>query len=192
MKAQAKIGRWQLLAVVTVIFAALPLGGCQADDGPAPEPTASRSTVSPTPSQSTTTTETAADRDARLASKAVVTYWAVIDDLAAHPERDLGRLTEVATGQALQQRRITLATYRSDGWVQTGAAVLSAVQPRHTTQNHWSVSACVDVRGIDFVDSEGTSQVNPNRPDSQRFSYVVTRGQGEFLVSQDSLKGTSC
>ena len=191
MQAQARTLGRQLLAVVEAILAALLLGGCRADD-PGPTPTVPRATESPRPSQSMTAPETAEERDRRLAGEAVVTYWAVIDELAAHPDRDLGGLTKVATGQALQQRRITLASYRMDGWTQTGAAVLSAVQPTQTTQDSWSVSACVDVRGINFLDREGTSQVNPNRPDSQRFSYIVTRGQGALRVSEDSLEGKPC
>ena len=56
----------------------------------------------------------------------------------------------------------------------------------------FTVTACVDVSRIDFLDAEGASTVNPDRPDRQRFSYTVVKADEGFFVTEDTLKGKPC
>ncbi|QKE85136.1 hypothetical protein [Arthrobacter sp. NEB 688] len=119
-------------------------------------------------------------------------YWTLLDELATDPQRSINELKVVADGQAFAQRRIALLTYRESGWRQTGGALVSDVQATPEDSGSFKVSACVNVKGIDFIDADGRSQVNPKRPDAQRFSYDVSSRSGKFVVTQDTLKGSSC
>jgi hypothetical protein len=178
-------------------MAVLMATACNGAD--APDPTASTSqvtettsTATPTPSASETKVETPAERDARLAGEAVVKYWAVVDDLAANPTKSVNLLDPVARDQARAQRQIALGTYAAKGWVQTGSAVVSDVTATSKDGKTFTVTACVDVSGIDFVDEKGDSQVNPDRPDQQRFSYTVVKFDQGFFVTVDTLEGKPC
>ena len=191
MQAQARTRGRQLLAVVEVTLAALLLGGCQADD-PAPTPTVPRATESPHPSQSTTAPETAEERARRLAGEAVVKYWASVDRLASQPTAPISDLAAVAAGQARTQQESTLTVYRQKAWKQTGLASVSGLRVSTLSPERFSVSACVDVTRVDLVNGQGVSQVNPNRPDLQRFSYTVGKQGNGFRVLEDNLKATAC
>ena len=122
----------------------------------------------------------------------MVKYWAVVDDLAANPTKSLNRLDGVARDQARAQRQIALGTYAAKGWVQSGTATLSDVTATSKDGKTFTVTACVNVSGIDFVDKKGDSQVNPDRPDRQRFDYAVVKAKDEFFVTRDTLKGKPC
>lgn len=185
-------------AAVAAGMAVLLVTACD-DGGGAEPPTATSSPPSaptqpetPTPSASATKSETPRQRDAQLAGEAVVRYWAVVDDLAANPTKSLNLLDRVARDQARAQRQIALGTYAAKGWVQSGTAAVSDVDLTATEGKTFTVTACVDVSGIDFVDAKGKSKVNENRPDRQRFSYTVVKADGEFFVTEDTLKGKPC
>jgi len=185
---------WAAIAVAGVSL--LLLTAC--NDAETPEPTrtssvsSTPSTASPSPSPSQTRSETPEERDARLAGEAVVKYWAVVDDLAANPTKSLNLLDPVARDQARAQRQIALGTYAAKGWVQSGTAALSGVTASSKDGRTFTVTACVDVSGIDFVDEKGDSQVNPDRPDQQSFGYTVVKAKNEFFVTRDTLKGKPC
>ena len=119
-------------------------------------------------------------------------YWAVVDDLAANPTKSVNLLDPVARDQARAQRQIALGTYAAKGWVQTGSAVVSDVTATSKDGKTFTVTACVDVSGIDFVDEKGDSQVNPDRPDQQRFSYTVVKVDQGYFVTEDTLEGKPC
>lgn len=178
-------------------MAILMTTACNGADTPDPIATTSQatettSTATPTPSVSQTKVETPAERDARLAGESVVKYWAVVDDLAANPTKSVNLLDPVARDQARAQRQIALGTYAAKGWVQTGSAVVSDVNATSKDGKTFTVTACVDVSGIDFVDEKGDSQVNPDRPDQQRFSYTVVKVDQGFFVTVDTLEGKPC
>jgi len=122
----------------------------------------------------------------------VVTYWAVVDDLAANPTKSPNLLDPVARDQARAQRQIALGTYAAKGWRQSGKAALSDVKATSKDGKTFIVTACVDVSDIDFVDEKGASQVNPDRPDRQNFSYRVVKAGEGFFVTEDTLKGKPC
>ena len=55
-------------------------------------------------------------------------YWAVVDDLAAHPTKSLNLLDTVARDQARAQMQTLLGTYAAKGLVQKGSVTLTDVQ----------------------------------------------------------------
>ncbi|KGN40702.1 hypothetical protein [Knoellia aerolata] len=119
----------------------------------------------------------------------MVKYWAVFDDLAAHPEKSPNLLDPVARDQARSQRQIALSTYAAKGWTQTGTAAVSDVSASSTAATTYVVTACVDVSAINFVDENGDSQVAPGRRDRQRFTYKVVKTDSNFFVTEDTLEG---
>ena len=184
-------------AAYAACLAALLVSACNTSDTqdsnpPSPQPSSTTSTPIPSLSPSETKSETPDQRDARLAGEAVVQYWAVVDDLAAHPTKSLNLLDPVARDQARAQRQIALGTYAARGWVQSGKAAVSNVKATSKDGKTFIVAACVDVSGIDFVDEKGDSQVNPDRPDRQSFSYTVVKADEGFFVTEDTLKGKPC
>ena len=171
--------------------------GCDDPETSNPTATASSATTAPgtaTPrsSPSGTKSETPQEQDARLAGEAVVTYWALVDDLAAHPNKSINLLDPVARDQARAQMQTLLSTYAAKGLVQRGTSSLTDVVAPTKDGKAFTVKACVDVSTVDLVDQKGTSQVNPDRPDQQRYTYKVIKTAEGFFVTEDSLKGKPC
>ena len=189
--------RWPGWSWVLVVLAAtVVLGGCNNSDGTTPtvtaSPTPSSATTSPSASSSATKSETAAERDKRLAGEAVARYLAVIDDLAANPDKSVNLIDPIARDQARAQSRVRLATYAEKGWVQTGEVSVSDVKVTTSDGKAFNVVACVDVTEVDFLDEQGKSQVSPDRPDRQKITYGVTKTSDGFFVTDDPLTGTPC
>lgn len=185
-------------AAVAVGLAVLLSTACNTPQDPGPSPLSSSSSTpsisspSPSPSPSATESETPEQQDARLAGEAVVKYWAVVDDLAAHPTKSLNHLDPVARDQARAQMQTLLGTYAAKGLVQKGKVSLTDVLASKKARANFTVTACVDVSAVDLVDKSGASQVNPDRPDRQSFSYTVVRANEGFFVTEDTLKGKPC
>jgi len=178
-------------------MAVLMATACNGAETPDPTATTSQatetiSTATPTPSASETKVETPAERDARLAGEAVVALWAVVGELAADPSKDPKLLDTVARDQARAQWQVVLDTYLAKGLVQKGSASVTDVQATSDDGKTFTVTACVDVSGVDLVDKTGASTVNPDRPDQQKYSYSVAKTSEGFFVTVDTLKGTSC
>ena len=149
-------------------------------------------TATPSPSPSETKSETPQERDARLAGEAVVNLWKVVGELARDPGQDPGLLDNVARDQAKTQWRVVLDSYTAKGLVQRGSASVADVQARTKDGKAFAVTACVDVSKVDLVDDNGNSQVNPQRPDQQKYTYRVAKTPGGFFVTVDTLKGVPC
>ncbi|MBD3783711.1 MAG: DUF4101 domain-containing protein [Micrococcales bacterium] len=197
--AELSQGSWRAMIPFALGLVATALVGCQGLEEPvSPTPSASQTqSSSPVASTGATasvspTTEDADQRDLRLAGEAVVEYWAEVDQLAASPDSSIDDLKTVAADQAFAQQRVAVDAYRAKGWTQVGTASVTSVRATAGKGANFTVSACVDVSEIDFLDEEGESQVNPDRPDSQRFSYTVEKRNTKFLVVRDTLKGTPC
>lgn len=193
--AWTEVGVRSAASVAGVALMSLGMTACEnGTASPAPSTVASTGSALPsTPSTSSPSpSETGAPSAQRLASEAIVRYWALLDELAANPARSIDQLRAVASDQAFDQRRVALLTYREKGWHQTGSATLRDFRVDGPTDGSYVVSACVDVSGIDFLDDLGRSQVNPNRPEKQRFSYSVKASSGTYVVVRDTLKGSSC
>lgn len=190
-----KVGARSAVSVAGVALMSLGMTACESGTA-SPAPSTFAPTSSTVPSTSSTSSpppsETGNPTAQRLASEAIVRYWALLDELAANPARSIDQLRAVASDQAFQQRRVALLTYREKGWHQTGSATLREFRVDGPTDGSYVVSACVDVSSIDFLDDLGRSQVNPNRLDEQRFSYSVKASSGTYIVVRDTLKGSSC
>ena len=76
--------------------------------------------------------------------------------------------------------------------MQRGTASVTDLQATSKDGKTFAVTACVDVRGVDLVDKNGNSKVNPGRPDQQKYSYSVAKASEGFFVTVDTLKGTPC
>lgn len=181
-------------AALAAVLALLLVTGCNDPGTVDPRATASSapSTATPSPSPSGTKSETPQERGARLAGDAVVKYWGVVDDLATHPDKSLNLLDPVARDQARAQMQTLLSTYAAKGLVQRGTSSLTDVVATTKDGKAFTVKACVDVSTVDLVDKSGASQVNPDRPDQQRYTYKVIRTAEGFFVTEDSLKGKPC
>ncbi len=170
---------------------------CNNAETPDPTPTSSSvastpSAATPTASPSETKSETLQERDVRLAGEAVVALWAVVGELAEDPAKNQDLLDTVARDQARTQWQVVLDTYVAKGLVQRGRARVTEVRATSKKGKTFAVTACVDVSGIDLVDKNGNSKVNPDRPDQQKYSYIVTKTSSDFFVTVDTLKGTPC
>lgn len=121
-----------------------------------------------------------------------MTYWAIVDDLAAHPKKSLNLLDPVSRGQARAQMQALLGTYAAKGLQQKGSSSLSAVEGTTQDGKTFTVTACVDVTDVDLLDQSGESQVNSNRPDRQRYAYKVQKADDSFFVVEDTLQGKPC
>lgn len=184
-------------AALAAVLALLLVTGCNDPGTVDPRATASSttsapSTATPSPSPSETKSETPQERDARLAGEAVVNFWKVVGELARDPEQDPGLLDTVARDQAETQWRVVLDSYTAKGLVQRGSATVTDVQARTKDGKTFAVTACVDVSKVDLVDGNGNSQVNPKRPDQQKYTYRVAKTTGGFFVTVDTLKGEPC
>lgn len=184
-------------ATAAVGVALLLVTAC--NDAETPDPTLTSSpasstppTTAPSPSPSETKSETPEERDARLAGEAVVALWAVVGELAADPTKDTGLLDTVARDQARTQWQVVLDTYIASELVQKGRASVTDVQAKSKDGETFAVTACVDVSGVDLVDKDGNSKVNPDRPDQQKYSYSVAKSSDGFFVTVDTLKGMPC
>lgn len=179
--------------VLCALLGPAALGACNGMGGSQPTSLAPKpSTVtSGAPLQTPPPSETGSPTDAQRAGEAVVRYWALVDQLAADPTKSTRPLETVAAGQALAQQRAALDTYRAKGWRQSGTATVRDIRSS-TSAGLFLVSACVDVRRIDFLDASGRSLVTAERPPEQRFSYEVDKQDEKFVVVKDTLRGSSC
>lgn len=170
---------------------------CNSAETPDPTPLSSSSSSTPsaaTPiaSPSPTKSETPEERDVRLAGEAVVALWAVVGELAEDPAKNQDLLDTVARDQARTQWQVVLDSYIAKGLVQRGRAVVTDVRATSKKGKTFAVTACVDVSGVDLVDKNGNSKINPDRPDQQKYSYIVSKTSSDFFVTVDTLKGTPC
>ena len=168
-------------AALAAVLALLLVTGCNDPGTGEPRATASSttpapSTATPSPSPSETKSETPQERDARLAGEAVVKYWAVVDDLASAPRQEPqpSRPRGPRPGKGADGRS-SWAPTPPRVWFRRGRRLVTDVQATTKDGKTFTVTACVDVSTVDLVDEKGNSQVNPDRPDQQRYTY--TRGQ---------------
>jgi hypothetical protein len=187
--------RTRAVALAATLTAVVLTSAC--NDPKPPSATSTSSTTSTfTPSTSSTapspTALTPAEKDIKAAEDIVVRYWHVRDTLAKDPHKSLNPVATVARGQAADQSRIILGTYVANGWTQTGNTVVAAMHAIAKGGKAFTVTACVDVSKVNFVDKAGKSVVKPSRPDQQQFTYRVAKTAQGFFVMNDSLKGRAC
>lgn len=185
------LGAAASLAAVTVLISA-----CN-DPDPQPPPTSSSTTTTSSTSTSTTTTSTPppltpAQKDIKSAEETIGRYWRVLDQLAADPKKSLNLISTVARGQAASQSRVELGALQAKGWTQVGQSVVRSSSATTKDGKAFAVVACIDVSGVDVVDTAGTSVVKAGRPDRQEYTYTVSKVPQGFFVTVDTLKGKRC
>lgn len=141
------------------------LSGCV----PAPEPT-------PTP-----TAAFASEEEAFAAAES--TYRAYIDALNSIDPSDPSTFEpvfELSTGAFEADDRKSLSAMHAEGQHITGDSYVVSFRGDHAQPPFEKVQAvaCLDVHEVEITDSEGTSLVNPNRPDvyALQVSLALTDG----------------
>ncbi|NNM46993.1 hypothetical protein [Knoellia koreensis] len=176
-----------LVAVMVLISA------CN-DPDPQPPVTSSWTTTTSTSTASTSTPTplNPAQRDIKSAEETIGRYWRVLDQLAADPKKSLNLISTVARGQAASQSRVELGALQAKGWTQVGQSVVRSSSATTKDGKAFAVVACIDVSGVDVVDTAGTSVVKAGRPDRQEYTYTVSKVPQGFFVTVDTLKGKPC
>lgn len=186
--------RTRVIGLAATLAAAVLTSACNDPKPPSTNTstTTASTTTAPTSGAPSSPALTPAEKDLRAAEDVVVRYWQVRDALAKDPHKSLNLVATVARGQASDQSRIILSTYVANGWTQTGEAVVGSLHATTKGGNAFTVTACVDVSKVNFVDKAGKSVVKPGRPDRQQFSYPVAKTLQGFFVMEDTLKGAAC
>ncbi|MBM6402287.1 hypothetical protein [Phycicoccus sonneratiae] len=183
------------IAAVAVL-AAVALAGCNDGDATPTVSSATQTATATSASSSSTPTPTKsltpAEQDLVDAEQSVIDYWRVLDSTGADPKSNLNVLATVARGQALAQWQSTLSDYRSKGWVQQGAAKVVDPAAAKKANKKFSVTACIDVTGVEVVDASGKSVVASSRPNRQQYTYEVEKSPQGFFVTVDRLEGRPC
>lgn len=200
--------------VRAVATAALLLAGmtaCANSDGGDPSPAPSTSTTLTAPTAPTTTTAPPSDSEmaSGAASDLLRSYYAVRNQLRQDPAKPLRLLKTVAISSELAAQRNLFRTERRDGLRQTGESRISELTVQSVSLDNSDPSAgkvptaqidvCFDVSGVDVVDSNGTSVVSPDRPDTGWIRYSVANYEwdtdpdgGWRVVSSQDIERAPC
>jgi hypothetical protein len=162
------------LVLATAVM--LALAGCVPSDSPA----TSAPSASPTP-------VFASDAEALAAAEAAyAAYLKVSDQILAgggmHPEQ----LLEVASESVYATEAVGYASAKQKGWRSVGASKVDGAELQSYESNDPShlVTAylCIDVSGVDVVDSAGVSVVSSTRPDRTAFEISFGLKNNKRLI----------
>lgn len=188
------IRNWRSTSLVLAVAGSLAFVGCSGGSNPEPTPTVtSTPSATPTPTPSSSPTPTPSSAGEKAAADAVVSYIRTYDRLGADPASDLIELLNVARGDALAQAQYNLTYYRGHAWRVVGDRVpvfVGSAPGSDATQ--WSITVCIDVTGVDVLDSTGVSVQNPDGPSSVLTDFLVNRdGSTEvWHVTKEEATGT--
>ncbi len=172
-------------AVATAALLLAAVTACAGDEPepPASDPPSTPDSVSP-PATSATTPTTTSEAAADDASALVRSFYAVRDELRTDPTVRLAKLRSVAIGGELTAQRTLFTRERELGQHQTGqtkiaeltveGVVLDNSDPDGGRVPTVQVDVCYDVGGVDILDSNGTSVVSDDRPDTGWIRYLVS------------------
>ncbi|MEW1833406.1 hypothetical protein [Microbacterium sp. NPDC079995] len=151
--------RCAALLATTVLAAAL--AACAPASAPTPTPTP---------------TGFASEEEAFAAAEA--TYRAYVDALNRVDLSDPATFEPVyalTTGEANATERRGLSEYHADGLSVSGETVVTLVKGSvwESELDRVVLDTCIDVSGVDVVDSNGVSQVSPTRPDVQTLRVTL-------------------
>lgn len=175
----------------TALAAVLVLGmtGCVGGD-PLP-------TLPPTPS---TTPVFASEEEALAAAEeAYAAYLEMSNLISSEGGAEPERIATVAAGDLLDASFDGFATLRTNGWRTEGLSRLVASELQYADlaaePEDEAVAAyvCVDVSGVDVLDSSGVSVVDPSRPDLQAFEvfFRLLAEGGLIPVEREAWEATS-
>ncbi|MFI8632233.1 hypothetical protein ACIGEP_06545 [Microbacterium sp. NPDC077663] len=139
---------------------------------------ASAPTPTPTP------TGFASEEEAFAAAEA--TYRAYVDALNQVDLSDPATFEPVyalTTGEANATERKGLSDYHANGLSVSGETEITLLQGSawKPETDQVLLDTCIDVSRIDVVDSNGISQVSPDRPDVQTLRVTLTGSSGDDL-----------
>ncbi|WP_300591665.1 hypothetical protein [Microbacterium sp.] len=181
------MNRRRPLRAASIVIAAMLGVGALAGCGPAdPSPT-------PTP------TGFASEEEAFAAAEA--TYRAYVDALNQVDLSDPSTFEEVyrwTMGDANAGARESFSQMHADGWRVSGESKIVSVQPPEGGDRPDDVGlaiACLDVSAVTLDDAEGTSVVDPDRPDIQAIAIKVVPWNtrtGAVIQSLDGGDASEC
>lgn len=180
--------RTRAVAAVAVIATLLVTGCDQGTGEPTPSPTATSATptVAPTTPTPTPTALTPEEEDLRGAEQAVVALEALTDQLGQDFTRRLDELYTVSRDQTVDTRIQILNLQRVNGQTQIGNSVVEDIQVTKNAEGLWDATACLDTSGVNVVDKDGKSVVNPDGPARVKYRYLIEKGSdGGFYVIED-------
>lgn len=168
-------------ALLIVLAATLALTGCQPDDSPL--------VVDPSPS---VTPIFESDEEALAAAEAaLLLYYETSDQVLADGGEGTERLEEVSTKDIYVPESASHQQMIDRGWHAVGGTQVDTVSlqyfdPSAAPQEEAVVIyACVDISGLDIVDSAGLSVVSPSRSVRTpfEFGFLFSVDQKKLLLS---------
>jgi hypothetical protein len=147
-----------MAAVACAAALLFSLAGCAGQ--PTPQPTSAQPTVAPVFDS---------DEEAlAAATEAYANYLKLSNEIAHDGGNHAERISEVATGEAMETEIRSLEGMRSAGTVGVGDVGFDNFTLQSTDLSSGSVIAyvCLDVSGADVVDAAGTSVLPPDRVES--------------------------
>ena len=180
------------LASVVLIFLAT---ACSPGEEVSTQPTRSP-TIEPRPVTSPPVEPSAEETASQAAEQAVADYYRVTDALLGQGQLPIEQAAEVATGAELDAVRQLLQQRRGDGRRQTGSVVVEALDVTGlglTPPASADVRVCLDVSGVDVVDTAGASVVLPDRhPRTVIDLGLLEQPDVGWVVEQVTSEGLPC
>jgi hypothetical protein len=146
-------------------------------------------TVMPTPPPDPTSTPVfASDEEALAAAEdAYARYLEVSNDLGEGGWLDSSALSTVLRGEALDEELATAESFSANGYMQIGRSTFDTATLQQWESDADTISItvylCLDVTGVDVVDSAGTSIVAPDRADRRSLEVAIDNEEDDFKVS---------
>ena len=114
------------------------------------------------------------------AANTVIEFIRISDEVFGNPDADPKPLEEITTGQSQDIQMSTLAEYRENKHVQTGATVVHITGASESVEvdgmRMVDVQMCTDVGQVDVIDSAtGESVVVPGRPRYLQWNVTVVK-----------------
>jgi|GEM_PF-1378047 len=192
--------------VVGLVGAALLLVGLAACDPAGPTPSSSPSvtpvaspsaSATPSPTPSPTPSQSQEEKDQEAAKRAIVALYAALDRVGMDPKVSLKELDKVAAGETLESYKGARQQWRAKGWRQVGppTRVLNLKASglvNEQGKSRITVTYCVDVTGVDVIDTRGKSQIGKDRPNKGSVITIVENINDVWLPIQERDGGSSC
>jgi hypothetical protein len=152
--------------------------GCTNAAPPAPTPSATpTTTISDSPSPESTPSPTTDDEQAAAQAEALVReFYRVNDAVRSDHDIALSRLESVATSTTLDGYKRLYEQERRDGEHQTGSTAIAELEVQTVSLDNSDpdagrvptvvVDVCIDIRGVDILDSDDESIADPDRPET--------------------------
>jgi hypothetical protein len=173
-------------ALALTIAAALSLCACQQQHTP----------IVPSPAPSATPIFASDDEALAAAEEAYRAYQKVEDEVGHDGGVQLERFKSVAKADALESTEASFASFHESGLRSTGETQVASFSLQQYSPNasggEGAVSAyvCLDVSGVDVLDSNSKSVVSKTRPDRQAFELAFDLQEGTFLILSSRLPWT--